>query len=306
MSRLISSILRRCYATESAQAVVSIRDSDYHAGTKNQSFQFTKFGFEAESVQSLLDANPELNKFPVDTLEQSIDLFRNQGFSTESYLRIIDKHPRILTTPAKQLCNNLELWRASQFGERYVQILITEHPHLLDIKVENKYAEQKILERLMYLKDYVQTKKNVWRLMVSSPNVVVDKLSDVEEKRTFFEDVMKVEHTEVVKTMAFSHSIFKIKMRHEFLNRLGMYKPKPEKADPTLKNSNPSLYQILDTTDKRFAIKVALVSLEEFEVFQDIYKREQERKAGRRAYDMDDDDDDDVGDDYEEEQDNVK
>lgn len=191
------------------------------------------------------------------------------------------------------LCNNLELWRASQFGERYVQILITEHPHLLDIKIENKFAEQKILERLMYLKDYVQTKKNVWRLMVCSPNVVVDKIADVEEKRKFFEEVMKVEHTEVVKTTAFSHTMFQIRMRHEFLVRLGMYKPKSPKADPTLKSTNPSLYQIVDTNDKRFATKVCLVSLEEFEVFQEVFKREEDRKVGKFARTADDADNED-------------
>lgn len=228
-----------------------------------------------------------------DVIRKSISLFRDQGFDSSSYLRIINKHPRILTTPPAMLCNNLELWRASQFGERYVQILVTEHPHLLDMKVENQHAEQKILERLMYLKDYVHTKKNVWRLLVCSPNVVVDKIADVEEKRKFFEEVMKVEHTEVVKTAAFSHTMFEIRLRHEFLVRLGMYRTKSAKADPTLKSTNPSLYQILDTNDKRFATKVALVSLEEFEVFQDLFKREEDRKAGVRQFEDDSDDDDD-------------
>lgn len=244
-----------------------------------------------------MEANPELQNYPADTIKSSIDLFRNQGFTTDSYLRIINKHPRILTTNPAMLCNNLEIWRASQFGERYVQILVTEHPHLLDMKVD-KYAEQKIMERLQYLKDYVQTKKNVWRLLCCSPNVVVDKLADVEEKRTFFEEVMKVEHTEVAKTTAFSHTMHKIKMRHEFLTRLGVYKPKNPKADPTLKSTNPSLYQILDTTDKRFATKVALVSMDEFEVFQDVFKREEDRKAG--VYERRDGDEEDKNTDGEE------
>lgn len=182
----------------------------------------TQSTFDPELVNQLKLSNPLLQNHSPEVFEQSMQLFRDQGFTTDSYLRIISKLPRILTTPAAILCSNLELWRASQFGERYVQILVTEHPHLLDMRVENQHAEQKILERLMYLKDYVQTKKNVWRLLVSSPNVVVDKISDVEEKRTYFEEVMKVEHTEVVKTMAFSHPMAEIRLRHEFLVRLGM------------------------------------------------------------------------------------
>lgn len=128
--------------------------------------------------------------------------------------------------------------------------------------------------------------------MVNSPNVAVDKIKDVEEKITFFEEVMKVEHTEVVKTMAFSHTMHKIRLRHEFLVRLGMYKPKSAKADPTQKSTNPSLYQMVDTTDKRFATKVALVSLEEFEVFQEMFKREEDNKARIYPRDFSDSDGD--------------
>lgn len=237
-------------------------------------------GVSPDAINNLLKANPELSNLNSDVWEQSMNLFANQGFTTESYLRIINRNPKVLTTPDQLLCKNLELWRASQFGERYVQILVTEHPHLLSVKVENAVAEQRILERIEYLKDYVHTRKNVWRLLLNSPNVIADKISEVKAKRAFFEDTMRVEHTDVVKTAAFSHTLFKIKLRHEFLSRLGMYKPRSLKSDPTLKSTNPSLYQILDTSDKRFATKVALVTTDEYEVFQDLYKREQDRKAG--------------------------
>lgn len=247
----------------------------------------------AAVIDNLLKANPELSQFSPDVLQRSVNLFRNQGFDTESYLRIVNKHPDILTTSDKLVCQNLELWRASQFGERYVQILVTEHPQLLNMKPENQLREKQILERILYLKDYVQTRKNVWRLLVNSPSVIGDKLSEVKEKRSFFEDTMRVDHTEVVKTAAFSHTMFKIKLRYEFLIRLGLYKPRSLKADPTLPSTNPSLYQILDTTDKRFATKVALVSTDEFEVFVDIYKREQDNKADRDDDEEEDSDEED-------------
>lgn len=247
----------------------------------------------ADHIKNIFEANPHLSNLNANLLERSLDLFKNQGFTTESYLRIISKYPKILTTPEPLLCKNLELWRASQFGERYVQILVTEHPQLLDINVDSIYEEQKILERLMYLKDYVQTKKNVWRLLLNSPNLIGDRQVEVEEKRSFFENVMKVEHTEVVKTTAFSHTLQKIKLRHEFLVRLGMYKPRNPKSDPTLKSRNPSLYQILDTSDKRFATKIALVSMEEFEVFQELFEQQDSQsRTWNNSDDTDNEDDD--------------
>lgn len=194
------------------------------------------------------------------------------------------------------------MWRASQFGERYVQILVTENPHLLDIKWDET-VEKRILSRIQFFHDYAQTRKNVWRLLVACPNVIVDNLAEIQEKLNFFTTVMRVEHTDVVKTSALARPMAFLKMRHEFLIRLGMYKPKSIKGtvDPTLPNANPSLYQIFDTNDKRFATKVALVSLEEYEVFQELYAAELRRQSNiyseNSAIDNDADDDDNDEDD---------
>lgn len=253
----------------------------------------SKEGIPDHTVKELLESNPTLSEYAPQTWISGINLFKNQGFKTDSILRIFNKHPKILTCPQSQLIGNLELWRASQLGERYVQILVTEHPHLLDFKLDNRFTEQRFLERLMFLKEYVLTRKNVWRLLVNCPNLIVDPLDEIKAKRKYFDEEMKVEHTEVVKTGAFSHSLEKIRTRHEFLVRLGMYKPKNPKADPTIPSSNPSLYQIFDTSDKRFATKVALVSLDEFEVFEQLFKMEKKRDTTSSWDDHEDEFDDD-------------
>jgi mTERF domain-containing protein len=39
-------------------------------------------------------------------------------------------------------------------------------------------------------------------------------------------------------------------------------------------NKNEKLYKIMDTSDKKFASKVCHVTLEEYETFEDLYRKE--------------------------------
>ncbi|VDD85742.1 unnamed protein product [Enterobius vermicularis] len=60
-----------------------------------------------------------------------------------------------------------------------------------------------------------------------------------------------------------------IMARHEFLVKAGKY-VFPDEKKPQLAKENPKLQAILDTTDIRFAEKVAGVSLEEWEVYKSL------------------------------------
>lgn len=102
---------------------------------------------------------------------------------------------------------------------------------------------------------------------------------------------MKVPPLEVYKSAAFSLDLLTLKTRHIFMKRLGIFivKKKPDEV-----SKNPQLYQITDTSDKRFAAKVCFVTLEEFETFQELYKRELEAEEEEMSDDENYDDIDDV------------
>lgn len=134
--------------------------------------------------------------------------------------------------------------------------------------------------KIAHLKPYALTVKNIFRLFCSSPQIITENEKVIDAKIEYFRDVMRAEVSDVVKSSAFAHPLVMIKQRHVFLDRLGLYKPRSPKADPLEPSKNPRMHQIMDTTDKAFATKICNVTLDEFEAFQALYKKEMDRKRG--------------------------
>lgn len=101
---------------------------------------------------------------------------------------------------------------------------------------------------------------------------------------------MKVDVSDAAQSKVFSLPLEDIKCRHVFLFRLGMFKPKNPKVDPLQPSKNPRMHYIYDTSDKEFAVKTCGVTLEEFETFRELYKREKDREY-EESVDEDDDED---------------
>lgn len=151
--------------------------------------------------------------------------------------------------------------------------LLIKYPELIQ-HGNTKY----LAKRVGYLQSYVTTPKNVWRLMMSSPILVVESEKVIEAKMNYLIKVMGIEVHELTDSDVFSNSLDHIKIRHTFLERLGMFKFRTEKMkENNEKNINPKLSHIMDTSDKSFASKICYVTLEEYETFQELIKREWKR-----------------------------
>lgn len=181
---------------------------------------------------------------------------------------MIVSNPSLLHRKQENIVQSLEAWRCSQFGGKLSLVLIEKYPQLLDVDESDVYI------KIENLKTFAGGVKNVWRLFLNSPNLIYDKVGTTNAKIDYLNDVMKVDVAEVIKSSVFSNTFEEIRCRHVFLERLGLYKPRSKKADPAEPSKNPKLYTIMDTSEKRFATKVAFVTLEEFEAFQELFKRE--------------------------------
>lgn len=182
--------------------------------------------------------------------------------------------PRLFAHATNQLAERLEAWRVCQFGEPRIQKLLIKHPQLI------LHGETRALrERMNLLQSYVTTPKNVWKLFMSNPNLVFEETHKIEQKLKYLIETLRIEVPEIAKTEALSHDIQHIRMRFIFMQRLGIFKVRTQKAEENNEvNKNPKLHQITDTSDKRFALKVCYVTLEEYEVFQELLRREWERE----------------------------
>ncbi|XP_055598521.1 transcription termination factor 4, mitochondrial isoform X2 [Uranotaenia lowii] len=240
-----------------------------------------------------LDASPQLNRYTSEQWVNTHHILDQEGIGPSNFLSIVVQHPDLLARSSDRLMANLNGWRSCQFGDQQLQTLFTAHPQLLDLADSNQ-----LTKRVSFLHSYFETRKNVWRLFLNSPGLVTDRQDQIKSKIEYLIDEMRVEIPEIVKSSALNVDLEVIRCRHVFLERLGLYKARSLKADPDTPSTNPKLHQITDTSDKRFAVKVAYVTLEEYEVFVELFRREQDRRSGAAA----DKDDSDASDDDEDEE----
>lgn len=222
-------------------------------------------------IKEVLKAAPELNNFPVEMWENTHQFLKQEGFGSDKFAYMIGQNPKLLTSHEK-IFQSLNEWRAFQLGERDTITLLARFPELLNIQNSNQ-----LNKRIETIKKFVGGGKNVFKVLLNSPEVVSEHTTSIEEKIDYMEKVMKLEPFDVCNSAAFSCDILKLKTRHIFLQRLGLFIVKKRK-DSVENSKNPKLSNITDTSDKRFATKVCHVLLEEYETFQDLYKRELDKK----------------------------
>lgn len=237
-----------------------------------------------EHIEQAIKATPTLLNVSSEMWHNAHKTFLNHGITTQSFLHIVTGNPNILMRSPRKIIDTLEHWRSCQFGEYFLFLLITKYPFLMDVD-----DKRRLLKQISFLQSYVSTSKNVWKLLMNCPTLIEQMESTIEAKILYLNEKMRIEIPEIVKSEALSKSLGDIKCRHVFMERLGLYKPRPLKADPNEPTKNARLYKITDTSEKTFATKVCHVSLAEFEVFKELYARELERIQQEENEDNEDD-----------------
>lgn len=197
------------------------------------------------------------------------DVFYRGGYKTPEIIQIFKANPLLAQYSPENISNRLEIWRGCSFGEDLTKALVIQCPEILDID-----DEKFIKNRLAEIKTYAQRDKNVWRILMASPNVLVEGTAAFDEKIKYLWGVMKIEMTDAVKSGVFSYSIRKLRTRHMMMVRLGIYKERPKNYNPLDPNKNPRMARIIDSTDEEFANKICGISLFEYETFCELYARE--------------------------------
>lgn len=235
--------------------------------------QVELYELQKEHIEAAVKVSPKLVNVSPEMWKKAHDTFLNHGITTTSFLQIVTANPKILMRSPHKIIETLEHWRSCQFGEHFLFLLITKYPFLMD--VDDKRA---LLKKISFLQFYVGSSKNVWKLLMNCPTLIEQTDANIEAKITYMKETMRIEIPEIVKSEALGKSLEDIRCRHVFMERLGIFKPRPLKADPNEPTKNPRLYKITDTTEKTFATKVCHVTLMEYEAFKELFARELKRK----------------------------
>ncbi len=101
---------------------------------------------------------------------------------------------------------------------------------------------------------------------------------------------MGVRQPEMVKAKLFRLPLFKLRCRHCFLERRGLYQT-PDKKGQTL-ILNPPLKDVLCVSEETYLTQVAMATAVEFHVFCMLMAREQEEEEREDEYSSDEDEED--------------
>ncbi|XP_039950186.1 transcription termination factor 4, mitochondrial [Bactrocera tryoni] len=227
---------------------------------------------EQSHIEEAVRLNPLLSRVPEAQWQKTHETFLNHGLNTSNFLRIAVGNPDVLARPKQRIIDAFENWRSCQFGEKLLFLLLTKYPELLNVS-----DGLRLRKHISYLKTFAGTDKNVWKLLMNCPDLMEQSEHRIEEKVSYLKEVMRIEIPEIIKSEALSKPLEEIRCRHVFLERLGLFVPRPLKANPDEPSKNPRLYQITNTSEKTFATKVCHVTLIEFEAFKELYERELQR-----------------------------
>lgn len=239
------------------------------------------------NVTNLLAKNERISYYGESAIQRTYSVLLKAGFTHENCVQVIDKHPDLLRFKPKQIEERLEIWKSAQFSPTQFYELFVQCPELLEFDDENQIGK-----RYAQLSAIVSTPKNIWRLLMSSPNVMVDDMSTIQEKVDYITEEMEADVTDLVKSGSLGLSLNTIKARHVLLVRLGIYKKRNWKASELIQNKNLRLFRIMDVDDEEFARKTCGISMKELDAFYDLYERElEEESKSRQDYEEDDESD---------------
>lgn len=252
-----------------------------------------------EVIEAEIKKHPDLASYEQSKIFETHDTLTRAGFTPDNALKIICTQPSVVRLQPKKLSNNLEYWHGFGFSRTQFITLMVQCPELLEIT-----DEYGIRKRIGEIKTFAGSAKNIWRLIMSSPNILTDNINVINKKANYLINDMDVDVTDAVKSAVFAYSLNKIQCRHMLLVRLGIYKPRNKNAGPLDANKNPRVARIFDSSNKGFAFQICGISLAELHTFIALYTRELEENrqdAEEEEEELSDAEDDDNDDDDDEE-----
>ncbi|GMR53937.1 hypothetical protein PMAYCL1PPCAC_24132, partial [Pristionchus mayeri] len=112
------------------------------------------------------------------------------------------------------------------------------------------------------------SRKEISSIIQKCPHSLLLNVDEVEAKYEYIYFQMCMEGAEFVECSRWAEiTLDEIMARHEFLLKCGRYTT-PDKKNPQIKMENPSLHEILDSSDDHFACAVAVVTKEEWILYQ--------------------------------------
>ncbi|XP_054262452.1 uncharacterized protein LOC128986238 [Macrosteles quadrilineatus] len=239
-----------------------------------------ELGFSENEIKSVIQKQPDLlNKTPA-VWNNILGSLLDCGLEKKAVVSIINKWPDVLSMKKSDLDKNIGAWLRCNLSTEVIFEIWTMHPSLLQVHYTT------VEKRIKQFQIFFETKKGVGKLVLLAPNVIEENFAELFDKLNYLDELC-TEKSEIISSAVLGHSALHIRTRHEFLIRAGIYK-RPGKEFIKKLSKNPKLIDVVNTSDKDFVSNIARLSMLEYEVFSEMYKKEYEQVSNS---DVDSEDD---------------
>lgn len=255
---------------------VTARDSenlvipDYVTDTRVIALMKVAFdlGIETYEIEGHVTKKPALLRATPDQWARILKRLLHHGFDGPVSVAMISKYPALLNMKDEDLTKGILVWMSCQFGEQLMLQLLSTYPQLIII------PQKTVLSCVQFLATFMENRRRVGKMLLIAPDIVTQDWKELKEKLEYL-DNLHIDKSEIASSGVLRLSLLEIKTRHEFLIRAGLYKM-PKKNQTKKNTKNPKLNEIVNSSKIEFANKLGGMSLTEFEVFSELYKRELE------------------------------
>lgn len=222
------------------------------------------FGFDHGTIEELITNNP--SSFQSGHLLDLSKNFHAFGFSLIQISSILKLCPEILDADIDFINDSLDILRQLGLDGSSIVTVVSMCPHVILKSKKATNTQYNLLKDLL-------SRKDLMRLVKSSPSVLLDDIDDISSKYNYVTMEMAISRNQVAQSNLFAHSIFHIKCRHKFLERAGLFK-KVVKEKKGLEKANPHLRDIVDVSDEDFAKKHGNMTEGDYKTFVKMYMEE--------------------------------
>ncbi|OCT81014.1 transcription termination factor 4, mitochondrial [Xenopus laevis] len=263
---MVSLFLRRCFMPSS---ILGSRHLSL-SGLPVAAQELLDVGFNEEQAERILALKPRGGD-PRHIVSCTKELLLI-GLTPQATLKMLEESKELRKTTVKELRDRADNLRSLGLGEGSLQRSLTRCPALLSLPRSYVLAAAKCLRQQCRF-----TAQQVCDILRFSPEALTYDPGYLEEAFQYVYFRMGANHKDIITCGLFQTSLDEVRVRHQFLERLGRFLPPDKKGvSPT---SNPKLKEVMALSDSDFLARVARVSPEELHTFRKIFARE-ELEAG--------------------------
>jgi len=227
------------------------------------------FHYRKNYIICELSENTVLLKFPVSRWKETVSILQSYGFHEAQYLPLlIGCHLLLQGTAWNNLHEMLTFLHSLHIPYRRRLQIITRNPAILLTDDTGPVLQNYGNLLKCFTKNEAQT------LVVKNPNLLTDPVEETNEKINYVYYKMGIRSKEMTESQVFEHPLIHIITRHRFAERAGIYKfpNKHEMASKelnlrTVLSANPSVSDLVDTSNASFVHSFCSMTVPEYEAF---------------------------------------